>query len=92
MASEGAEVTLSCDSPFVEIMDGTAYYPHIDCGADHELLNAFRVRIANNVPDQTEIKFTVQFNEGLNTHKDSFNITVNAPNLQIHPEIGFVTE
>ena len=92
MASEGAEVTLSCDSPFVEIMDGTAYYPHIDCGANHELLNAFRVRIANNVPDQTEIKFTVQFNEGLNTHKDSFNITVNAPNLQIHPEIGFVTE
>ena len=91
LASDGATVTLHCESPYIEILQGSAHYPNIEAGGSLELLNAFRVRIANNVPDQSVIPFTVHFDEGQNTHDDTFIRTINAPIIAISPEFLTMT-
>ena len=90
-ASQGATLQLFSDSPYVEILEGTATYPSMDPKTNHNLLNAFRIRISDNVPDQTTLRLQVQFNEGQNTHSDVITTTANAPVLCIEPEFRTMT-
>ena len=64
IASQGSALQLLCDSPYVEILQGTATYPDIEPDAVFTLRNAFQIRLTNDVPDQTRLSFSVQFNEG----------------------------
>ena len=90
-ASQGATLQLFSDSPYVEIVEGTATYPSIEPKANHYLNNAFRIRLSNNVPDQATLRMHVQFNEGQNTHSDVITATANAPVLCIEPEFRTMT-
>lgn len=90
-ASQGATLQLFSDSPYVEILEGTATYPSIEPKANHYLNNAFRIRLSNNVPDQTTLRMHVQFNEDQNTHSDVITATANAPVLCIEPEFRTMT-
>lgn len=86
IASQGSALQLLCDSPYVEILQGTANYPNIEPDAVFTLRNAFQIRLTNDVPDQTRLSFSVQFNEGQNTHHDVLMATANAPVIRIEPE------
>jgi hypothetical protein len=48
--------------------------------------NAFRIKLSNDVPDQTLIRFNVHFDENGDTHEDNFSIKANAPVITINPE------
>ena len=85
-ASQNATIQLFSDSPYVEILEGTAAYPIIEPNAEHIVHNAFRIRLSNDVPDQTTLRFQVQFDEGLNTHFDVITAKANAPVICIEPE------
>ena len=91
LASDHGTLTLLCNSPFVEVAQGTVSYPPIDAGATLTLNKAFQVKIAGDTPDMTYLDFVVQFNENENTHQDHFRLHANAPILNISPEIRFLT-
>ena len=85
-ASQCATIQLFSDSPYVEVLQGTATYPIIEPGVEHDLHDAFRIRLSNDVPDQTTFRLQLQFNEGQNTHNDVIRATSNAPVIYIEPE------
>ena len=92
VASQGSDLTLLCESSFVDILKGTAQYQQILPNSTATLKNAFRIRLANDIPDQTLLQFKVQFNEGNNTHQDGFECLANAPLIKIDPEFQIVTD
>lgn len=74
--------TLSTASPYVTITSGTVNAGTILSGNSLSLLNAFQYTVANNIPDQTSVQFTIQATDGNgNTWSSSFFTTVNAPVL-----------
>ena len=91
LASDHGTLTLLCNSPFVEVAQGTVSYSSIHAEATLTLKKAFRIKIAGNTPDQTLLDFTIQFNENENTHQDHFRMDANAPILNISPEIQILT-
>ena len=91
IASEGSEATLYCDSPYVEILQGTISYPQIGPDSVLTIEEALRIKLTNDVPDQTFIIFKLRFNEGENTIDDSFSVIANAPLIQIDPEFRPMT-
>lgn len=87
-ASEGGQVTLRCNSPYITLLQDEVNYPHVEPGSSITLDNVFRIQIANDIPDQTLIRFGLNFNDGENIHTDSFEYLAYAPNLQIDPEFS----
>lgn len=86
IASVGGEITLHCESPYVEIVQGTTHYPQMGANETLTVANAFRIKLANDVPDQSVICLKAQFNENENTHVDDIDVTANAPVITINPE------
>ena len=86
IASVGGEITLHCESPYIEIAQGTTRYPQMGANATNHIDNAFRIRLSNDVPDQTRIQLKARFNEGENTHEDDINLVANAPVITIGKE------
>lgn len=91
IGSTSGEITLHCDSPYVEIVQGLAHYPQMTADANLTIGNAFRIRLSSSVPDQTKIQLKVRFNENENTHEDDIDITANAPIIIINPEFRPMT-
>ena len=89
ITSDHGTLTLICDSPYAEVVQGTASYTPIGPGANYAFKKAFQVKVSETVPDQATLEFIVQFNENENTHKDHFFLKANAPVLSISPEIHF---
>ena len=91
IGSESGEITLLCDSPYVEIVQGLSHYPQMAANANLTIGNAFRIRLSSSVPDQAKIQLKVRFNENENTHVDDIDITANAPIIIINPEFRPMT-
>lgn len=91
IGSASGEITLHCDSPYVEIVQGLSHYPQMAANANLTIGNAFRIRLSSSVPDQTKIQLKVRFNENENTHVDDIDITANAPIIIINPEFRPMT-
>ena len=85
-------INLSCDSPYIEITQGTCQLQNI--ASDHTVTinDAFRFTIADDIPDMTEVTFTFHINDG-GSDKD-FNIKQNiaAPLFVIKPVITYKNE
>ena len=67
IGSASGEITLHCDSPYVEIVQGLSHYPQMAANANLTIGNAFRIRLSSSVPDQTKIQLKVRFNENETT-------------------------
>ena len=87
-ASDGSQVTLSCESPYITLLQNAANYTRVEPDSTVTLSNAFRIKIANDIPDQIPIRFGISFNEGENTHTDYFEFLAHAPILQIESEFN----
>ena len=87
-ASEGSQVTLLCESPYITLLQDAVSYPHVEPGSTVTFDNVFRIKIANDIPDQTLIRFGLSFNDGENIHTDYFEYLAHAPLLQIEPEFS----
>ena len=90
-AMETGEVTLLCESPYIEILKGTTNYPPMESGAICTLKDAFRIRLTNDIPDQQAIALTAHFEIGENTHDDIIQIIPNAPKILINPDLHPMT-
>ena len=91
IASIGGEITLHSDSPYIEIVQGTTHYPQMGANATLNIVNAFRIKLSRDVPDQSKIQLKMRFNENENTHEDDINIIANAPAITIEPEFWIKT-
>lgn len=74
--------TLSSDDEYVEILNPTVNIESIASLESYEILNTFNSVVAQNIPDQHVIKFTLECTDGSDIWKSSFSETVNAPDFQ----------
>ncbi len=79
-------VTLSCESPFVQVINSTQYFGDFEAGQMKNIPGAFLVRFSDSIPDGYDIVFTLTASD----HNDSIFtssmvIRSHAPDLTIGP-------
>lgn len=82
-------LSLSCASPFVEITQATCQTQNIGPAQTVTVNNAFRIKIADDIPDMTEVLFTVIVNDGNGAKECVIAQNIVAPALEIKPEITY---
>ena len=79
-------VTLSCESPFVQVINNTQYFGDFETGQMKKIPEAFLVRFSDSIPDGIDVVFTLSatdFNDS--TFTSSLVIRSHAPDLTIGP-------
>ena len=74
---------LRTNDTYITITDSTATWGTITNGLSSTQNNAFAFTVANYVPDQHIVHFTIVVTDGSNTWNVSFNVVLNAPLLSI---------
>lgn len=94
---QNVEVLLSSDSPYIEINSFSTIYESLNANEIVNKNNAFSIRLSDDVPDQTKIRFTLSMSDGVRSYSDTFELTANAPmfkvtHLAIKDESGNATD
>lgn len=76
-------VTLTSDSPYVIIPSSSTTYESFDAGQIVQKDNAFVIRLTDDVPDQTKIRFTLTMSNETYSFTDEFVIIANAPKFEV---------
>ena len=82
-------MSLTCESPFVEITQGTCQYQNMGPNQAATIHDAFRFNVADNTPDMTEVFFTIHINDGNGEKEYSFVPSIAAPLFVVKPDISF---
>ena len=90
--AENTEITLLCESPYVEIMQGNAICANLSPEHHKTLYNAMRIYIMPDIPDQTLLTFKLILDNGIITQEIEFEQTVAAPTLSISPDFHLFSE
>jgi hypothetical protein len=75
-------VKLRSTSPYISITDSVEVYGSIAPETSKMIWNGFAVTVADNVPDNHNIAFTVAATDGVNEWISNFSLKANAPLLQ----------
>ena len=81
-AGENVTLSLTSDDDYITINNGTADLGNI---APNEVINlndVFGLTVAENIPDQHSMSFTLEATDGTDTWTSNFSITGNAPVLE----------
>jgi uncharacterized cupredoxin-like copper-binding protein len=81
--ADNVAATLTTTSSHITITDNTETYGNMSPNQVVTVPDGFSCQIAQAVPDQTVIPFTLQATNGTETWNSNFNMTVNAPALAI---------
>lgn len=73
--------TLSCDSPYITITQGTVSIGTVDAYNSTSLDNAFAFTVSDDVPNQTSVTFTLTCTDGNETWVSQFDMILNAPDF-----------
>ncbi len=88
LASTAATATLSTVmQDLVSITDATTTIPALSPNQSITLDEVFGIRVADNVPDGTLIRFSLLMTDGTHTWNAGFNFTAYAPNFKIEEEM-----
>lgn len=87
--AETTNLQLICESPFVEIVNGSCQLQGIAPDQTITIDNAFRFNIADNTPDDTEVLFTILIDDGNGEKEKTFVQRIAAPSLVVKPGISF---
>lgn len=80
---QNINVTLTSDSPYVEINSGSTTYESINANESVTKNNAFVITVSDDVPDQTKIWFHLTMSNGSYSFTDDFMLIANAPVFEI---------
>ena len=84
-ASTLANATLTTRTPqYVTITDGTTTIPALSPNQTTDLTSVFGITVANDVPNDAVIQFTLTMVSGSHTWTSDFNFRANAPSLKVH--------
>lgn len=72
-------VSLSSESPYVEILTASNTYNDVNAGNIFSLEKGFKIKISDTVPDQSKIYFDMVMSNGTFNYSDRFFLTANAP-------------
>jgi PKD repeat protein len=75
--------TLSTSNGYITITGNSAAYGNIAPNQTVTISDGFAINVANNIPDQHVVAFTVSATDGTDTWNSNFNITANAPALAL---------
>lgn len=82
--AQGVVATISSTDPYVSIVDNNAAYGNVQASQVKTITNGFEIHIAENVPDEHGIVFTINsIDSSNNAWESSFSITAHAPVLTI---------
>ena len=86
--AENVTATLSCDnSEYIEITNATANVGNVNADSDVTVENAFSFKVSDDVPNNTNVKFTITCSDGTDTWTSKFNAKIYAPEFAIvNPE------
>ena len=73
--------TLSCDSPYITVTQGSALLGSVASYGSVSLDHAFAFVVRDDTPDQTVVTFTLTCTDGSHTWTSQFDLTVNAPDF-----------
>ena len=80
--SQNLELTLNCESEFVEILNNQAATESAALNEDIIVENAFQVELLEGIADSTYIPFEVIISDGENQWNNEFSVFVHAANLK----------
>ena len=83
-AATQATVTLSTLSQYVTVNQSTATIPGLSPNQTTDLLEAFDITVADNVPDETCLDFTLTMVAGSHTWTHNFHFNAHAPSLKVY--------
>jgi Peptidase family C25./Propeptide_C25. len=78
------EAVLSTTSEYVTITNATAQYTGINANATGSIANAFSFTVADDIPNNTNLLFTISVNNGDDDYISNFSIKAYAPILKIN--------
>jgi hypothetical protein len=87
---EATNVTaqLSTEDTYITIVDGSHFAGNIEAEGTVLIENAFRIQIADNIPDQHRVYFTLTISDDEEAWLSYFNFAVNAPEMVVlYPDI-----
>lgn len=76
-------VTLTTESEYVTITDGTAEFTAINSNATIDIVDAFSFTVSDAVPNRTNIDFLVTINSGSDTYESHISAKAFAPIMEI---------
>jgi len=90
-------VELTTESPYIEIISSSTTYESVPVNEITMKDGAFRIRVSDDVPDQTRIVFSLVMTDGTHSFTDCFALIANAPvfkvtNLSITDAYGNPTD
>ncbi len=81
-AATNTTVKLTTTDSYITITDSTENYGNINAGDSVLVNNAFTYNVANNIPDNRNVSFTLTITSGSNTWVSNFTIIAHAPVLK----------
>jgi uncharacterized repeat protein (TIGR01451 family) len=81
--ANNVQVTLSTDSPFVEITNGTAFIPSIPASEEYTITNSFEVAVNEMITEGSQVGFILTCTDGTDTWTSSFRMVLHAPQLTL---------
>lgn len=90
-AASNITMTLSCDSPYIEITQGTHQHQNIAANQTVTVSNVFYFNIAENTHDMTPVTFTVHIDDGNGEKVYDIVQYIAAPLFVIKPDIRYYT-
>lgn len=81
--ANNVNATLSTADAYITITDNNAAYGNIAPNETITITDGYAMEVANNIPDQHLVAFTISATDGSGTWNSNFNITANAPLLTI---------
>ena len=85
--AQNGTATLTTDSEYITITNGTCNFAAIASNATTDIDNAFSFTVSDEVPDRTRVEFLVTINSGNDTYENHITMRICAPVF----EIGNVT-
>ena len=81
--ASNVQVTLSTDSPYVTVVDGTASIPSVGEMSEYTIPNGFKVAVNEFITDGIQANFTLTCTDGSHTWTSPFRMTLHAPDFAL---------
>ena len=78
-SASNVQAVLSCESPYIEILDGEALIPHIASFEEFTIEDGFQIKVADLIEDGTKAEFVLTCSDGNNEWTSRFRMTLHAP-------------
>jgi hypothetical protein len=90
--TENFSMNLSCESPYIEITQGTHQHQNLAPNQSITLNDVFRFNVADDIPDMTKVTFTIRIEDEGSDKTFSIAQNIVAPLFVIKPHITYKNE